>query len=365
MKLKTPEPFWLVKNGLLNTYPSLRENLKTEILIIGAGITGSLIAHQCVKDGFDTVLLDRREVCNGSTSATTSMLQYEIDVPLYELIEMIGEEAAVKSYHACYKSIDDLGEISKKIHSKSGFNKKKSLFFVANKKDIGWMRKEFESRMNAGFPVKWLTAEEILKKYHIENTYGGILSEQGASVDAFMLAHDILNYNHRKGLQIFDKTEIMDTVYGSSSVKVTTEFGNTITAKKIIYCNGFESTQIIKDHFVKLLSTFAVVGESTEEKHGALDDLVVWNSADPYLYLRTTDDNRILIGGGDVDFVDANKRMAALRRKSLSLEKNLKKHLPNADFRIDFSWAGVFGETKDGLPYIGEHPDFPGAYFDL
>ena len=33
--------------------------------------------------------------------------------------------------------------------------------------------------------------------------------------------------------------------------------------------------------------------------------------------------------------------------------------------RIDFSWGGTFGETKDGLPYIGEHPDFPSAYFVL
>jgi hypothetical protein len=36
------------------------------------------------------------------------MLQYEIDVPLYQLIDLIGKKAAVESYWACYKSIDDL-----------------------------------------------------------------------------------------------------------------------------------------------------------------------------------------------------------------------------------------------------------------
>jgi glycerol-3-phosphate dehydrogenase len=39
------------KNGIINSYPSLRENV-TEILIVGGGITGSLIAHQCMADGF-------------------------------------------------------------------------------------------------------------------------------------------------------------------------------------------------------------------------------------------------------------------------------------------------------------------------
>ena len=39
--------------------------------------------------------------------------------------------------------------------------------------------------------------------------------------------------------------------------------------------------------------------------------------------------------------------------------------LPDYQFQTDFVWAGTFGETKDGLPYIGEHPNFPGAYFVL
>src|SRR5690606_13134040 len=77
MDLKSNEPFWLVKNGILASYPSLHEPISCDVLIVGAGITGSLIAHQCVAEGLDTVIIDRREVCNGSTSATTSMLQYE------------------------------------------------------------------------------------------------------------------------------------------------------------------------------------------------------------------------------------------------------------------------------------------------
>jgi glycine/D-amino acid oxidase-like deaminating enzyme len=365
MKLKSNEPFWLVKNGIINSYPSLRENIETEILIVGGGITGSLIAHQCIADGHKTVLIDRREIGHGSTSATTSMLQYEIDLPLYQLIDLIGEEAAVESYRACYKSIDDLQKIVKQIKSDCGFKKKESLYFAAFQKDVNWLKKEFEARKKIEFPVKWLEAEEIDKKFQLNNSYGGILSEQGGSIDAFKLAHDILAYNHKKGLKIFDKTDIKNVTYKTNGVTVITEHGTTIKAKKIIYCNGFESIEIIKDNFVNLLSTYAIVGERFEDNQSYLSETLFWNTAKPYNYMRTTDDNRLLIGGEDEDFVNAEKRDALLHHKSDKLTKYLKKILPNYDFRMDFVWAGIFGETKDGLPYIGKHPNFDSAYFVL
>ena len=198
MKLKSSEPFWLVKNGIINSYPSLREELETEILIVGGGITGSLIAHQCIKDGYKTTLIDRREIGHGSTSATTSMLQYEIDIPLYQLKDQIGKKAAEESYWACYKSIDTLERIVKHIKSDCGFNKKESLYFAAFKKDVAGLKKEFEARKNIGMPVKWLEADEIDSQFQIKNSFGGILSEQGGSIDGFKLAHDILAYNHKK-----------------------------------------------------------------------------------------------------------------------------------------------------------------------
>ena len=365
MKLKSSEPFWLVKNGIINSYPSVRENLDTEILIVGGGITGSLTAHQCIEDGYKTILIDRREIGHGSTSATTSMLQYEIDIPLYQLIDLIGEKAAVECYWACYKSIDDLKKIGQKIKSECGFEKKESLYFAAFKKDVGWLKKEFEARKKIGIPVKWLEADEIDKKYQIKYCYGGILSDQGGSIDAFKLAHDILAYNHEKGLKIFDKTDIKKVTHKQNGVTVVTEHGTIITAKKIIYCTGFESTEIIKDNFVKLLSTYAIVGERFEDDQSYLTNTLFWNTAAPYMYMRTTDDNRLLIGGADEDFINAEKRDALLNEKSGKLTKYLKKILPNYDFRMDFVWAGTFGETKDGLPYIGKHPNFPSAYFVL
>lgn len=365
MDLKSNEPFWLIKNGLITSYPSLKSDEKCEVLIIGGGITGSLIAHQMIKDGYDTVLIDKREICNGSTSATTSMLQYEIDVPLFELSEKIGEKGAVRSYKACSDAIDTLDKLSGLIRSDAGFKRKKSLYFASKKKDAVWLKKEYEARKAAGFEVKWLEEEQVLKQFGFENTYGGILSKQGGSIDAFRFAHELLTHNVKKGLRIFDKTEMTRVEYHKGFNTVTTRSGYQIKAKKVIYCIGYESKNLLKENFVNLKSTYAVVSETDKDKFKNISSTLVWNTDDPYLYMRTTDDGRMLIGGGDEDFYDAEKRDALLGKKEKEILKNLKKIKPDYHFYTDFVWAGTFGETKDGLPYIGEHKKFRNSYFVL
>ncbi|MBX2951189.1 MAG: FAD-binding oxidoreductase [Leadbetterella sp.] len=365
MKLTSNEPFWLVKNGLIASYPSLAEDIRTDVLVVGSGITGSLIAHQCVKDGYQTVLVDKREIANGSSSATTSMLQYEVDTPLWELIEMIGEEGAVASYRACYDSIDTLGRLARKVKSGCGFKKKNSLLYAKYKKDVPDLQKEHETRLKHGFRGEWLEADEIRERYDLTGSHGGILTFQGGSIDAFRLAHDLLYYNLKKGLDVFDKTEITEVKYGRKGIVATTQYGNTIRAGKIIYCNGFESTQIIPEKFVDLLSSYAIVSEPFLEKPDKISETLIWDTGDPYIYMRTTDDHRILIGGEDDEFQDPQKRDQSITQKKKRLEQIFEKLFPGIRFRTDFAWAGTFGETKDGLPYIGEHPDFPGAYFVL
>jgi glycine/D-amino acid oxidase-like deaminating enzyme len=365
MDLKSNEPFWLLKNGLTVSYPSLKSDENCDVLIIGGGITGSLIGHQMVKDGYKTILIDKREICNGSTSATTSMLQYEIDVPLFELTGKIGEKGALESYKACSEAIDTLEGLAKLIKSDSGFKRKKSLYFAAKKKDSNWLKDECEARKNAGFEVKWLEADQIVKQFGFENTYGGILSKQGASIDAFKFAHELLEYNAKKGLKVFDKTEMKKIEYHKGFNVVTVDSGFQIKAKKVIYCIGYESKNLIKENFVDLKSTYAIVSEIDDDKFKNIGSTLVWNTDNPYIYMRTTDDGRLLIGGGDEDFYDAEKRDALLNKKEKEILRNLKKIKPDYHFYTDFVWAGTFGETKDGLPYIGEHKKFKNSYFVL
>ena len=92
MDLKSGHSLWPVKNGLPGVYPSLKSDETSEVAILGSGITGELVA-----EGLDVVVLDKRDIAGGSTSASTALLQYEIDTPLTELTGMIGAVPAVEN----------------------------------------------------------------------------------------------------------------------------------------------------------------------------------------------------------------------------------------------------------------------------
>jgi glycine/D-amino acid oxidase-like deaminating enzyme len=81
--------------------------------------------------------------------------------------------------------------------------------------------------------------------------------------------------------------------------------------------------------------------------------------------MRTTADNRVLIGGKDDDFSDPRLRDRSLPYKANMLERAFCRLFPSIPFRTDFKWAGVFASTKDGLPYIGSLPGKPHTYFAL
>ena len=352
MDVRSNEPFWLIVNSLPQSYPSLQKSITSEVLIIGAGITGALIAYKLIKEGKKVIMVDRRDVCNGSTAASTAMLQYEIDVPLHKLIEQVGLTCAVSSYQNCETAITDLKKIVDDVKSDCAFEYKKSVYFTSSKKDISFLKDEFESRKAHGFNVKWLGKED-LDKIGLK-AYAAIESKSGAVMDVFQFANDLLKYCSEKGMEIYDRTDIEEIKIKDGKTIAKTKSGYTIEVDDVVHCTGYESTENIQEKIVELKSTFALASEAYGKIPKAFKNTIYWNTDAPYLYFRSTEDNRIIMGGGDRDFKNANRRDALLPRKEKELTKSFKKCFPEIPFIQDYSWAGTFGETKDGLPYFGK-----------
>jgi glycine/D-amino acid oxidase-like deaminating enzyme len=364
MTLKGGYPFWLIKDGLPFTFPKLDHDVETEVAIIGAGISGALVRYHLIEAGIDCTTIDARTIGLGSTSASTSLLQYEIDVPLYKLIDMIGKEKAQRAYQLCGEAITKLGQLTKKVGIEY-FESKKSLYYAAYKKDVTWLKKEYEARKEAGFKVDYLEADDVKKQFDFEAP-GAILSQLGAQTNAYMLTHCLLQHKKRgQELNIFDRSPVVNIKHSKSGVVLTTETGYTIKAKRLVYATGYEVVDFIDKKIVDLLSTYAVVSEQYNERDFWKDEVLMWNTADPYLYIRTTPDNRVLVGGRDENFSNPIKRDKLIKRKTKQLTKDVNTLFPHLDFKPEFSWAGTFGSTKDGLPYIGEYDKLPNSYFAL
>jgi len=92
---------------------------------------------------------------------------------------------------------------------------------------------------------------------------------------------------------------------------------------------------------------------------------MIWEAADPYLYLRTTPDGRVICGGEDEAFSDEAKRDALLPRKTRTLQRKLGRLMPSLDTTIEFAWTGLFGQSATGLPTIGQVPDLPNCWVAL
>ena len=364
MNLSTGYPYWLINSGLPANYPKLEQSLKTDVAIIGGGISGALTAYYLVNAGLNCIVVDARTIGLGSTCASTSLLQYELDKPLSELENQIGWQAAVRAYKLCSESIDTIQSISQKIKF-TQFEKQKSLFFAAYKKDKKLIEKEFLVRKKAGFQVQILDEKEIHQQFGF-SAPAAILSAQGATTDAYMFTHALLKASIKKGLQVFDRTVISRIGYKKKGVELITEKRDTISANKIVNATGYEITEFLEKKIVKLHSTYALASEHIQSPIPVWKDkTLLWNTADPYLYMRLTKDNRIIIGGRDEEFYNPHKRDTLIKKKSALLKNDFSKLFPGTELIPEFCWTGTFGTTKDALPYIGTYNKTPHTYYAL
>src|SRR5687768_5661766 len=142
MNLTSSHPFWSVQNGLPASYPSLQRDVACDAVVIGGGITGALVAVHLVEAGVKTLVLDKRDIGTGSTSGSTGLLQYEIDVPLRELIKKVGPAAAIRSYGLCRAAIGQLEKLAARLKIDCGFERKPSLFLARHQREIPELREE-------------------------------------------------------------------------------------------------------------------------------------------------------------------------------------------------------------------------------
>lgn len=356
MDLYSGLPYWIAKNPLNNYYNPLKSDHNTDIAIIGTGITGALVAHELCTTGFKCTMIDRRSVSTGSSIASTALLQYEIDTPLSKLAQMMDEKLAVKAYKTCLQSIDDLDEVFRNVGFDPDFERVPSVFYASNHKGLKLIQDEYEIRKKHNLPVTFLDKEKLHKKYGIKAP-GALENNVSAQMDAYKGATHLIEYHmQRSNLKVFTHTTVDHTEEKTMGYDLVTENGTRIKCKYVIIAAGFEAGRFLPEKVMELTSTYAIISQPVDIKDIWTDHSLIWETNEPYIYIRTSNKNRILIGGEDENFKNPILRDKLLRKKVNTLEKKFKKLFPHIPFVTEMAWCGTFSSTSDGLPFIGPWP---------
>lgn len=364
MDLISGTPFWPLTNGLIASYPALDTGEECEVAVLGAGISGALVAWHLAEAGSDVVVVDQRDVVTGSTAASTCLLQYEVDTPLHRLVKLVGESHAVRAYRACHAALNRIAAVDRKLGGNHGFKRTESLQGASRDRHLPGLRRELELQRRYGFAVDWWSRTQVTRCSTLPYS-AALLVHDAAQIDAHRFTHSLLHAARARGSRIYDRTRITGRTSTARGITLRTERGRIIRARHLVVATGYETAPYLADSLTTLVSTFALVTEPRDKFPGWPGERLIWETARPYVYLRQTEDGRAMIGGYDEPNCDPSRRTEMLPRKTAQLARRFHQLLPKVRCETAYSWAGTFAETPDGLPYIGLHPSRPNTYFAL
>ena len=322
--------------------------------MLGAGITGALIAHALAEDGHDVVILDRRDRALGSTAASTALLQYEIDCSLRDLTRSIGPVRAAQAYRACVDGINLLDALDERLGRCADFSRSESVYLATRRRDRKELLEEMKLRRAAGIHVDFLQEHDLLTRYGAMRRCA-LYSPDAAVLDPVRFARRLLDEAARNGARVFGAARVARIEAETDHAVLHLADGHRVRARQVVVCAGYESLPLVPGRVATLHTTFATVSHPVPRSMPRRSRAVFWETADPYLYVRETSDGRVIVGGQDIPFRGATIRNALVRRQGRRLMRRYaklfgEKHAPA------HSWGGHFATTRDGLPFIGNWP---------
>jgi len=354
-KLRGGDPLWLAKGEPRLRIASDAPRKLWDVIIVGAGITGALLAHRLTKLGQRVLILDRRPPFHGSTAASTALIQWDIDRTLSELVERRGLQRARAIYRLSLNAVRTLDRLICDENIACGWRAREALYLAGDVHGSRALKAEASLREKCGLPSRFITATELRTEHGFDRS-GAIISRVAGEADPVQLAKALLSRAQSNGATLLSPCEVASCESGPRQVGLLAKDGRAFEARRAIFATGYETLKQIPRSSYNVISTWALATEPLASDQLWPDRKIVWEASDPYLYLRTTSDNRIVAGGEDEAFADEETRDRLISSKSKTILRKLRELLPDRRLELAHQWAGNFAETDDGLPIIAE-PD--------
>ena len=357
--LRDGKPVWLASSPRIKTSQDLSAK-QADVVIVGTGVSGALMADALQRAGYGVLAVDRRKIMSGSTPASTALLQSELDIPLTTLQKKMGASQAARAWHRSAEAVLDLQARIEDLGIDCEMRARETIYLPGNILNLNGLQKECAARDNIGLRSHYIGASALYKFSGLRKA-GAIITRGNAELNPVKLVSGLWRQFMARGGRLASNTEVANVEQTHWRVRLDLADGRHLFAKHVVFCTGYEAPTSIRPKGYKIKSTWVLATKPQPNKLWASQSLI-WEAADPYLYLRSTADGRIIVGGEDEDFSDEVTRNAMTPNKIASIARKARKLIPHADFSPEFSWTGCFGESPSGLPAIGPVPGMPRCY---
>lgn len=364
-------PIWLAPTPahVVPRYRSLAGRSESDVVVVGGGMTGVLVAHRFASAGVAVQLLESARVGRGSTAASSALLLQEPDQGMAELSRRYGPRDSARIWALSREAVREFVRLVRGLEIDCDLIESDAVYFATQREAHARLRHEFELRRRAGLDERWLTAAALERATGIAGL-GAIRTRRNAHFNPYAACLGFAQRAIAAGATIFERSPaVRIDRLRHGGVRVHTPNGS-IDARRVIVSTGYATPRFrpLAGRF-RMYRTYVLATSRLSARERAsigLSNVMVWDTERPYHYARWTPDGRLLLGGGDRLVRGGARRARQFLHATHQLRAEFETLVPAlADVEVERSWEGLFAMTPDSLPYIGPHRHYPAHLFAL
>ncbi len=343
--------FWLDASPDIKKFPTLKTDLKSDVVIVGGGMVGVSVAVYLANRGVSVILLEKNHIASGDTALSTGFLTRVPDTSLSGIRRMYGADFLRDILEIGRTTQKELFHRIKECNLECGFTKTESYFGAYQASDP-----VFAAEVEA---LEGIDAGALVYQSPVGSFVRAIKFLQEGKCDARKLLHAILEQEkNNPNLAVYEETEVLSIVVSDSGVVAHTPQG-LVEAGRVIVATGLPHSSFTETRGL-VREKISYVITARYRSAPPIPDALFWDTASPYFYYRLVTPTMLMLGGCDafVGVFEDSVRKDPYRE----LQLFLKSRLPG-DHEVVQNWSGSLFETKDGLPYAFEHPEYLGRVF--
>ncbi|MGN7760541.1 NAD(P)/FAD-dependent oxidoreductase [Paenibacillus sp. 22594] len=366
MNLQSGTYYWPTTFPEAPSYPPLKENVTCDVVIIGGGSSAAQCAYYLADRGIQVTVLEKGTIGSGSTSTNTAIIQYSGEKMFTALAHTFGDEYVGRHLKLLKEAIDEIEAASRHVDIDCEFRRRDTLYSASCHEDVDRLRNEYAFIKRHGIELDFWTQEDIEAKYPFSRD-AAIYSYNDGELNPYKFTHALFQYAGQQGVAVYEHTEMNGHRYDREQQRmiIYTKTGYEVSARYVIFAAGYENMDIRKEKQASFVSTYTVTTEKVADFSSWYNRTLLWETARPYLYIRSTADNRIIIGGLDDNTTLPEDRDSKLMHKKDKLIEDFNQLFPGIKVRPAFYSTAFYGGIVDGLPIVGKYDQFPNSYFLL